>query len=191
MSWRDPPFCPITAPDMPWEKVEIDIFGPIIEGEAPMYIIVVIDHFSKWPEIEFTSKCDANAVVCFMNDLCLREGTPKVIVSDNGPQFTSVIFQEFVKRHGIKHKTTSVYHPADNGAVERFNRVVKGTIQLAVRAKLNWRKEVLNMIWCYRITPCTSTGHSPFALMRGRLHISKDNVSWSSGERELIGHHLR
>ena len=41
------------------------------------------------------------------------------------------------------------------------------------------------MLWAYRITPCITTGQSPFVLMRGRIPISKDNIGWMSGARKV------
>lgn len=45
-------------------------------------------------------------------------GVPKLIVTDNGTQFTTEIFQEFCKRNGIKHVHSTLYHPINNGKVE-------------------------------------------------------------------------
>lgn len=51
-----------------------------------------------------------------------RHGNPECIVTDNGPQFTSAEFAEFMHSHGIHYIRTSVYSPAANGAVERLKR---------------------------------------------------------------------
>lgn len=49
-------------------------------------------------------------------------GLPEQMVSDNGPQFVSDEFERFTKENGIKHVKCAPYHPASNGAVERFNQ---------------------------------------------------------------------
>ena len=47
-----------------------------------------------------------------------RNGLPEQIVSDNGPQFTSSKFENFMKENGITHFRSAPYHPATNGLAE-------------------------------------------------------------------------
>ena len=39
-------------------------------------------------------------------------GLPEVMVIDNGPAFVSTEFEQFLKKNGIRHKTSAPYHPA-------------------------------------------------------------------------------
>lgn len=57
-----------------------------------------------------------------------REVFPGVaprIISDNGPQFISRDFKEFIRISGMSHVRTSPYYPQANGKFERFNRTIK------------------------------------------------------------------
>jgi len=47
------------------------------------------------------------------------------IISDNGPQFISRDFKEFIRLCGMTHVKTSPFHPQSNGKYERWNRSVK------------------------------------------------------------------
>lgn len=166
-------------PEQPWEDLSVDWLGPIEDECGDMkHILVVIDNFSKWPEIEITNKCDSKEVVRFLEKLFLREGIPRNILSDNGPQFSSDNFLQFLNRNGINAMKTPVYHPSGNGIVERFNRVIMGSIQAAINAGMKWEKELLSTVWAYRITP-TCTSYSPFRILRGREPFTKDNVTWN------------
>lgn len=120
-----------------------------------------------------------NKFINFLESLFLREGIPKNILSDNGPQFSSEKYINFLKRNGIREKKTPVYHPAGNGIVERFNRVIMGSVQGSLTAGKNWEKGLLSTLWAYRITP-TSTAYSPFRILRGREPFTKDDVAWNS-----------
>ena len=50
--------------------------------------------------------------------------TPRII-SDNGPQFISRDFKEFIRVSGMSHVRTSPYYPQANGKFERFNKTIK------------------------------------------------------------------
>ena len=47
------------------------------------------------------------------------------IISDNGPQFISRDFKEFIRLCGMTHVKTSPFYPQSNGKYERWNRSVK------------------------------------------------------------------
>jgi len=50
--------------------------------------------------------------------------TPRII-TDNGPQFISRDFKEFLRLCGMKHVRCSPYYPQSNGKIERYHRSVK------------------------------------------------------------------
>ena len=39
-------------------------------------------------------------------------GLPEIVVTDNGSNFVSKEFEEFLKQNGIRHIRTAAYHPA-------------------------------------------------------------------------------
>ncbi|KHJ86137.1 hypothetical protein OESDEN_14121 [Oesophagostomum dentatum] len=46
--------------------------------------------------------------------LSARFGNPRVIVSDNGPQFTATEFQQSCTKQGIEHVPSLPFHPQSN-----------------------------------------------------------------------------
>ncbi len=68
-----------------------------------------------------------------LDSIFAREGLPNEIVSNNGTQFVSAEFESYLSKRGIKHIRTSLYHPQANGLIERFNRVLKQTLQIVTR----------------------------------------------------------
>ena len=53
------------------------------------YLYVVIDKFTKWPEVEAVRKVTAQSAVKFFKGLVCRFGVTNRIITDNGTQFTS------------------------------------------------------------------------------------------------------
>ncbi|XP_065076499.1 uncharacterized protein K02A2.6-like [Ochlerotatus camptorhynchus] len=114
---KSPPKCaPVPWPrsSKPWERVHIDYAGPI-NGE---YYLVVVDSYSKWPEIIQTRSTTSAATIGILKDVFARFSVPATLVSDNGPQFTSAEFQGFCVENGIDHLTIAPFHPQSNGQAE-------------------------------------------------------------------------
>ena len=61
---------------------------------------------------------------------------PNTLVTDNRPSFGSEEFENFVKKNGIKHLTTALYHPSSNGLAERMVQTFKTTIKKLLMIKM-------------------------------------------------------
>ncbi|EYC10720.1 hypothetical protein Y032_0054g2515 [Ancylostoma ceylanicum] len=109
------------SPTRVWQRVHIDFVGPL-QG---VHYLVVVDAFSKWPEMIDMSTISATKTVKALKSLFARYGLPQTIVSDNGTQFTSEQFKEMCNKGGIVHIKTAPYHPQSNGQAERFVDALK------------------------------------------------------------------
>ena len=78
-------------------------------------ILVLVDAHSKWIEAFVTASGTSAVVIEELRSAFARFGLPELIVSDNGPCFTSEEFELFVRRNGIKHVTSAPCHPVSNG----------------------------------------------------------------------------
>ncbi|XP_062537789.1 uncharacterized protein K02A2.6-like [Armigeres subalbatus] len=74
------------APSKPWSRIHIDYAGPV-DG---VYFLVVVDPFSKWPEVFATRTTTASTTTRLLYELFATFGIPETIVSDNGPQFAGL-----------------------------------------------------------------------------------------------------
>ncbi|XP_064463660.1 uncharacterized protein K02A2.6-like [Ornithodoros turicata] len=163
------PLHPVPFPKAPWSKLGLDIVGPFEQNPQPYpYALTLVDYHSKWPEVSFSSTVTARTVTTFLQHLFSREGYPEEVVTDNGPQFLAVEFQDFLRSCGIRHTLVSIYYPQANGQVERFNRVLKDIVQIAANENKPLRTTVLEYLTVYRSTPHATTGVSPSLLLHGR-----------------------
>ena len=63
-------------------------------------------------------------------DVC-RAWHPRVLHSDNGPQYVSAQFANFCISWGITHKASSPHYPQSNGFTEACIKSVKYALQQA------------------------------------------------------------
>ncbi|XP_077486586.1 uncharacterized protein LOC144097845 [Amblyomma americanum] len=106
-------------------------------------------------------------------------GLPRTLVSDNGPQFTSADFREFMKLNNITHLRTAPYHPQSNGLAERTVRTVKVFLKKNVHGSLKTR--LARILHKYGRTP-QSGGSTPAQLLMGYERRSRlDNAVAPTG----------
>ena len=143
---------PWPTPNCAWERIHVDFAGPL---EGLMFLIVV-DAFSKWPEVVHMSSTTATGTIKELTRIFAQQGFPKVLVSDNGTQFTSREFQSYCQHHGIQHIRSPPYHPQSNGQAERFVDTFKRTFQ-KLRGEGATSDVIQKFLWTYRSTPCLSS----------------------------------
>lgn len=106
----------------------------------------------------------------FISQYVARYGVPLTLTTDRGSQFESKFFNELSKWLGVKHASTTAYHPQGNGMVERLHRQLKAA--LMARGKSNsWSENI------------------PFVLLGIRTEI-KEDLKCTSAEL-VYGQNLR
>ncbi|XP_062574225.1 uncharacterized protein K02A2.6-like [Saccostrea cucullata] len=114
------PMIPSELPSRPWSKIGMDLF----ELSGNHYLLVVYQSGRNAKLELLTSKC----VITHLKSMISKYGIPDIMISDNGPQFSSYEFKEFVKSYYITHTTTSPYHAQSNGQTERMVQTMKRLI---------------------------------------------------------------
>ena len=96
------------------------------------------------PKVQNTfhnSLATISAVDCFnelWNVFCTL-GLPKIIQSDNGPEFVNGVIRALVKLVGVDHRLISQYNPRADGKVERSIRTVMSIIKKLLHGnEENW-----------------------------------------------------
>jgi hypothetical protein len=161
-----------------FETIAFDLFGPLPKSEDnKIWILIVEDVASRW--VELFPLEHATATECaetLINEIFMRYGTPRRVISDNGTQFVSAVMQKMTFCLDIKHSLTPYYHPEGN-PVERKNRDLK--TQLAILVEKNhrdWPKTLPAIRFAMNTAHCESTGHSAAYLTYGRELRSPDDV---------------
>ncbi len=117
---------PLIPTTFPWHTVATDLF----ELHSTSYLLV-IDYFSRFPEITRPTNTTSAAAIEAMKDVFARHGIPELVRSDNGPQYSSSEFASFAREYGFHHVTSSLYYPQSNGQAERGVKTAKRLISSA------------------------------------------------------------
>ena len=174
---------PLSWPFSVWG---LDILGPFPRAVGGFeYLYVAIDKFTKWPEVEPVRKVTAQSAVKFFRSIVCRFGIPNRIITDNGTQFTSRTFMQYVQDLGAKVCFASVAHPRSNGQAERANaEVLRGlktrTFDRLHKCGRNWIEELPVVLWSIRTTPNRATGQTPFALVYGAEAVLPTELVYGS-----------
>ena len=143
-------------PNRPWSKLAADLF----EFRGIHYLLVV-DYFSKWPEVLKLDNLSSSNTVSYMKGLFSRYGIPDEVVSDNGPQFSSGHFKSFAEDYNFKHTTSSPHFAQSNGQAERAVQTVKNLIRKS--------EDPSKALLAYRNTPLSNEiDLSPAQIFLGR-----------------------
>ena len=148
----------------------MDIFGPLpTTRSAERWVLVCIAHFSRWLELAALSRVRGDEVMAFLRDVWTPHyGVPRIVLSDNGPQFIAEVLRNLCESIGARKIYSSPYCPQGNSVCECFMRTLKkALIALASEDGCNWDVRLQAAAFAHNATPHMSTNHSPFFLVRG------------------------
>ena len=112
----------------PLERVELDLtylskLYPKNNSEFN-YLLCAIDHFSKYAKTYLMKTKSSEEVLKYLKSFINEIGTPHIIQTDNGGEFTAKIIKNYLKEKKILFINSSAYHPQTNGVVEAFNKYI-------------------------------------------------------------------
>ncbi|XP_053690472.1 uncharacterized protein K02A2.6-like [Sabethes cyaneus] len=151
-------------PSAPWQHLAIDYLGPLPSGH---YLLVVVDYFSRYIEIEVMKKTDSAETIKRLDPMFARFGNPFSITADNGRQFISEEFKDYCVSKDIKLIHTTPYWPQQNGEVERQNRSILKRLTISQATNADWEEELIKYLLMYRSTPHSTTGKTPSEMLLG------------------------
>jgi putative transposase len=112
-------------PINPGDLVEIDSIHLNLERNKRVYIVSLLDCFSRWAFAKAVRVLSSSHTARFLGEAKLDSPfTFQCIQSDHGSEF-SKHFTNSLKTLGIRHRHIRVRKPNDNAHIERFNRTLK------------------------------------------------------------------
>ena len=146
------------VPTAPWYKVGMDLFH--LKGRE---YLVIIDCYFNFPEMALLANTSSNCVITHAKSIFARHGIPHIVISDNGPCFSSREWQRFAEQYDFQHVTSSPHYPQSNGQAEKGVHILKQLLKKATDSDGDPYLALLS----YRASPL-QCGLSPAELLMKR-----------------------
>lgn len=105
------PLSTFSTPDAQFDKVHLDIAGPLSYSQCFTYLLTCINHFTQWPEAIPTTDITAQTVPqAFLSGWISQFSIPSTVSTDRGHQFESTLWRELMELLGLKRIHTTAFH---------------------------------------------------------------------------------
>ena len=146
--------------------------------EGYMYIMVVVDVFSRYAMCLPIKNKDRNAVLTAFRAIVKANGKPKYMVSDMGGEFINKTMKSYLDEESIK--LYHIYGTSKASTAERFIRTLKGRLykEMEVEDTKDWVKLLPATVKDYNATKHSTLGMTPNeAKEKGnRLKVLKETL---------------
>lgn len=188
---------PVQVPhyrNVPWHQIAIDIKGPVRDkNHRPIYIIVMIDCYTKFVVTKVVPSVNSRTIIEFMNSVFSILGHCTIVTSDNGPQFVSIEFSDYLRQLGIIHRRSAVYNPQSNGCVERVNRNLQKVLENSSLTNASQiQEEIDTYVLNYNATQHSSTDKTPADMILSfKMKTKLTCKSYTESALTTEGEHLK
>lgn len=159
------------TPGTAFDKICIDMTGPHPRTpDGNIYILTIQDLLTKYslaiPLPKTTSYHIADALM--KKFICIF-ATPKIILTDQGSNFTSALMKNLAKMLRIKQIRTTAYHPQTNGSLERSHHVLNEYIKQYITDVDEWDQWLELATFAYNTSVHEGTRFTPHELVFGKV----------------------
>ncbi|PIK52328.1 hypothetical protein BSL78_10784 [Apostichopus japonicus] len=153
-----------------FELVCADITELPITPKGNRYVLVIMDHFSKYVNLYAMPDQKATTVAkCIFENYIKQHGIPEQIHTDQGRQFEGEVIKTLCEALGVNKTQTTPYHPQSDGLIERFNRTLKDQLgKLLLQNNGTWDDYLGHVEFAYNTSTHSTTGFSPYFVIHGR-----------------------
>ena len=181
----------LPAPRDVGEQVHIDLV--VLEDglrQGHYVVHVVVDAVSRYQAAAvIEDKCSASVCRFLLQHWFPLMGPPRVVVADQGREFISAEFSEFLEARSVFLFHTAVQAPFQNGICERAGGVLKALVgSIVVQHSVLNRDEMADAVAAAYNSDISEFGTSPLQAVTGRQALPLGDTLADFGQRlaELI-----
>jgi transposase InsO family protein len=143
--------------------VAVDLVSFLTSTVCHEAALVLVDLHSKWLSAVALKDKTSHAVVDALNRFILPSllALPSRLLSDNGPEFRSAVFEETLESWGIKHVLTTPHKASSNGGAERAIKTLSGLLRGLCSQGGNWDLKLPQAVSVYNLTVHREINASP------------------------------
>ena len=152
------------------DTISLDLIGPRKWHDKTYYILVVIDHCTRFMSTALLEDKRASTVLTnFLQCWIQHLSCPKVILTDNGKEFDEPFSGYVNSTLGCRHIRSAPYHPVGNGINEASHRSLSAAIAASAQEGREDFHQILVMATLvHNAVPHSATGISPYGALFGR-----------------------
>jgi hypothetical protein len=182
----------LPVPERPWQEVSLDFITQLpssyigtTEYDA---VLVVVDRYTKMAKFlpTTTNLAAPEFAALFHENIELKYGSPRGIISDRDTRITSKFWAEVCTYSLVKRRLSTAFHPQTDGQTEVLNRILENYLRAYTSLEqMNWAKLLSSAEFAYNNSRSSSTGLTPFKALYG--YDPELRVDLPSAEDSTIG----
>ena len=113
---------PLSLPEGINQRWSMDFVSDCLSSGRRLKVLSVLDEFSRESlALPVDTSISGGRVTRVLDEIAVERGYPEVIVTDNGPEFTSRALDIWAYRHGVQLHFIDPGKPVQNALIESFN----------------------------------------------------------------------
>ena len=174
----------------PMDLLGMDFLGPITPNsiQGSVYILIVVDYFSRYLFAHATKKNTGHAVVEFLSRIAKTFGWPLAVYVDNGSHFVKGELPGLLRQVKTLLFSAPITHPQSVGLAERYVQMILAGLRVRVAADqkqredamLHWDEQLDAVVQAINTRILKVHGYTPSQLFLGfnvRIHPLDETVA--------------
>ena len=192
-------------PYKPFNTISTDILGPLpITSNNNKFILVVRDYTTRYSIIVPLKNKETNSVIKAFRYIIGNYGSSEICISDNGREFTSEKFKNFLKFYNTKKVEIAPFHPSSQGLAERINKEINKLLRIYTNELkiTNWDELIPTIMLTINNTYNSSIKETPFyalygydsptiSFVKAKLNYNEDDLNYHLKRVSEIREHCR
>jgi transposase InsO family protein len=190
---------PLPVPERPWQEVSLDFITQLptshIGTTEYNAILVVVDRYTKMAKFipTTTNIATPEFAALFHENIELKYGSPRGIVSDRDTRITSKFWAEVCTYSLIKRRLSTAFHPQTDGQTEILNRILENYLRAYTNLEqMNWARLLPTAEFAYNNSRSSSTKITPFRALYGydpELQVDINSAEDAASKGEALAVH--